>query len=395
MLLGAQNAMAGNYLKGSWDGWKATTEFNWAGGSATASLTLDANTTYTFKMLDTGMGGDQEVWYGNSGTIAYSVSSWEFTSGGNDCTIQTGPSGTYVFTLTWPSNPMISVTFPNGENTYTISFTNPDNWSNVSVYSINGSGGTFPTETHRLGSWPGTPVTSINGLYTITFSIDEAPETIIWNNGVYSGGKESSSLAFINNAIYNKTGQVSYLITPTNTAENYATFYSIYNTELPDGVTAYKGDLDGSNLVLSDFDSQVVPANTPVVLRASNSTAFNITATTKSAGSASGENDLEGTDTQISASSVVLPANATLCVLGVNGASVGFYRFTGENLAANRAYLIVPGAGAAPAIHFTFDGATDIKAVKENETVVKFIENGKLFIQKNGVVYDMTGRIVK
>lgn len=41
------------------------------------------------------------------------------------------------------------------------------------------------------------------------------------------------------------------------------------------------------------------------------------------------------------------------------------------------------------------ENATDIQSIEANETAVKFFENGKLLIRKDGVVYDMTGRIVK
>jgi hypothetical protein len=41
------------------------------------------------------------------------------------------------------------------------------------------------------------------------------------------------------------------------------------------------------------------------------------------------------------------------------------------------------------------NGATNIENVEANEAAVKFIENGKLYIKKNNVVYDMMGTIVK
>lgn len=76
----------------------------------------------------------------------------------------------------------------------------------------------------------------------------------------------------------------------------------------------------------------------------------------------------------------------------------------GSGVHANRAYIeldeISGGAPSAPgrpiiAMPLGENGATSIDAIEASEKAVKFIENGKLFIQKNGVVYDMTGRIVK
>jgi hypothetical protein len=54
---------------------------------------------------------------------------------------------------------------------------------------------------------------------------------------------------------------------------------------------------------------------------------------------------------------------------------------------------IVPNPGA-PGVRI-IETATNIENIEGNETAVKFIENGKLFIRKNGVVYDVTGAVVK
>ena len=54
---------------------------------------------------------------------------------------------------------------------------------------------------------------------------------------------------------------------------------------------------------------------------------------------------------------------------------------------------IVPNPGA-PGIRI-IENATNIQNIEGNETAVKFIENGKLFIKKNGVVYDAVGTVVK
>ncbi len=68
-------------------------------------------------------------------------------------------------------------------------------------------------------------------------------------------------------------------------------------------------------------------------------------------------------------------------------------------ITSTRAYLhiegqeIVPNQGA-PGIRI-IENATNIENIEGNETAVKFIENGKLFIKKNGVVYDAVGAVVK
>lgn len=85
--------------------------------------------------------------------------------------------------------------------------------------------------------------------------------------------------------------------------------------------------------------------------------------------------------------------------------NIGFYKLTDTDhtLAAHKAYLetsadVTPDGPGAPAIHLVFDeenGATALEQFEANDEVLKFIENGQLFIRKNGVTYDLMGRTVK
>lgn len=74
------------------------------------------------------------------------------------------------------------------------------------------------------------------------------------------------------------------------------------------------------------------------------------------------------------------------------------------NVGANKAYIklndVPEGNFLAPGVrviemNLGANDATNISSIEANEVAHKFIENGKLFIQKNGVVYDMTGRVVR
>ena len=77
---------------------------------------------------------------------------------------------------------------------------------------------------------------------------------------------------------------------------------------------------------------------------------------------------------------------------------------TGSTLPANRAYIDMANVPVynpsnAPERIVTIalggNGATNIMNVDDVESAVKFIENGKLFIKKNGVIYNAVGAIVK
>ena len=61
---------------------------------------------------------------------------------------------------------------------------------------------------------------------------------------------------------------------------------------------------------------------------------------------------------------------------------------------STRAYVKAVDPNAAPELRIV-ENATDIQNVEANEVAVKFIENGKLFIRKDNVVYDATGAVVR
>ena len=62
-----------------------------------------------------------------------------------------------------------------------------------------------------------------------------------------------------------------------------------------------------------------------------------------------------------------------------------------------RAYLHITGPENAPALRIVevSNDATDIQSIEGQEKAVKFIENGRILILKDGVTYDAMGRIVR
>jgi len=77
---------------------------------------------------------------------------------------------------------------------------------------------------------------------------------------------------------------------------------------------------------------------------------------------------------------------------------------TGCSIPANRAYInmtTVPEFGvSAPGVRYLEmplapENATSLEDIKANETAVKFVDNGQLFIKKNGIIYDVTGRKIR
>ena len=115
---------------------------------------------------------------------------------------------------------------------------------------------------------------------------------------------------------------------------------------------------------------------------------------------------LVGAINAISVSDMTTLIGTTNVYLLTNVDGVGCIRkaATGSQLGANKAYIdmdnvpTTPIAGAPGArfeIPLAPNNATSIQDIEANDIAVKFIENGKFFIQKNGVVYDATGRVAR
>lgn len=74
-----------------------------------------------------------------------------------------------------------------------------------------------------------------------------------------------------------------------------------------------------------------------------------------------------------------------------------FHKIEGTATATIRstyAYLHVNAVNAAPEFRIA-ENATNIEGLDASENAVKFIKNGQLFIQKNGVVYNAVGAVVE
>ena len=127
----------------------------------------------------------------------------------------------------------------------------------------------------------------------------------------------------------------------------YSTFYSGTNAyEVPSGVTAYTGVAEGNVLNLTAIESGVIPAEEPVILKASQPQVY-LQYTTTTA-TKSKDNKLSGTDV-----AKTLGENEYALSLGQNG--VGFYLWEGKSIDAHKAYLTLESPTMAKAFTFMFD----------------------------------------
>jgi len=171
-------------------------------------------------------------------------------------------------------------------------------------------------------------------------------------------------------------------------ANGYSTYAADFKYTVS-GAEVYKAAYNGSDaVVLTEVVDAVVPANQGIILKGEEGATVTITPSDETASDFSG-NGLVG---------VVAPtaAEADWYVLTTNAGVTAFNPCqVGLEIPAHKAYISIPSNAPAVRIIFAENGATGINELEGAEKAVKFIENGKLYIQKDGVVYDATGAKVK
>ena len=187
---------------------------------------------------------------------------------------------------------------------------------------------------------------------------------------------------------------------PQHAGVYYSTFYhSAVAYELSAGVEAYVAELSGDALIMTKIaeGGQVIPMDNAVILKA-NSGSITLTPSDLTPVTVTATNNLHGVDepTAAPANCYVLSGHST--DNSVTG--VGFYQYTGT-LKAHKAYATISGGAAyAPKkLRFVFNQeqtTTDIEGIQPSGVrSQKVIENGVLYIIKNGVRYNAQGQVVK
>ena len=173
----------------------------------------------------------------------------------------------------------------------------------------------------------------------------------------------------------------------------YSTLYSEVALSIPEGVTAYTGTLNETaediTLTLHEVNNEgrIIPANTAVILNAAaNDYDFNIAEKVDAI-----DNDLRGTATEISTSSVTDGVVYTLQPYTGDDDTyklpVVFMQYADENkpeealvLKAGKAYLVLPEGQKS--ISIRFEGTTDI-------------EHSEIRNQHSEMIFDLLGRRVE
>ena len=190
---------------------------------------------------------------------------------------------------------------------------------------------------------------------------------------------------------------------PNNANVYYSTFFDSANKYLlPAGVEAYVADLSGNDLLLTKIAGagQVLPANVAVIFKASVQN-FNLIPSFEVPVSFTANNDLEGVDAITAVTSIDGLTTTNCYVLsGTNEYGVGFYRINSENLKAHKAYVKYTGLqnNAPKRMRFVFNQEQTATSIDNTNAVVesqKILENGVLYIIRDGVRYNAQGQLIK
>lgn len=213
---------------------------------------------------------------------------------------------------------------------------------------------------------------------------DNTTNILMYKNGSslnhYSDGKTQTSGDWSSEWFFEEVtdfaGKTVNFATSTD-GNNYATLNLPYASKLPEGVTAYKADVEGSTVNLTEYKTagNVLPANTPVLLTATTDGEKTFAPATYAAA--------EGTGFQGTLSAKAVTATNTYILSKNGGETVKFFALdeTNNTINANKAYLVVPG-GSAQALNFNFGNTTGI----QNAAVEGINANAPLF--------DLSGRRV-
>lgn len=215
------------------------------------------------------------------------------------------------------------------------------------------------------------------------------------------GGNE---LLIDNVYFWQQTTQTTPVMGGDEATGGWATFASPVKVAVPSGLTAYKATYSnegGDEQLVLDAVSGAIPANEGVLLHGEADHVYAFSPTNAAAGEYSG-NALVGCPVRTDITSVAA-TNDIFCLRYSELYSLtGFFIYSGQYIAAGKAYLPLPKAEPSSAprrIRFVFreeQGTTGFDPTNaEAVPTTKFIENGQLYIRRGNAVYTIQGVRVK
>ena len=402
-------------MKGSWDNWTDVVNFTDNGdGTASATKTFEHEGYYTFKTVL-----DGDTWRGNGEAFKRNYTGAEGIVGNTDMTLWVDAKGEYTFTWTYASN-RIDITYPALPTVYLYLNGSADAFTNygdgtVSYYIHFNSTGSNKEFKIRLGEsdWRSNgqafnPVNTtydwINdaggGAYMKIYIDAEADYTFTWT---YAENK----LEITHPVVPDYT--VMTKVDPEDPSVYYSTFYSSnYSYKLmDDGTVAFIAKISSGDLVLTQIaeGEQVIPKGTAVIFRKTGSSIpVGLRDTEENNTSFDpADNDLEGVNVATPVTDIPgLTVDNCYVLSGKSHdetvSGVGFYKIYGNTLKQHKAYVKYAGGqnNAPKKMRFVYGQATGIEDVQGNNVQsTKVIENGVLYIIRDGKTYNAMGQMVK
>ena len=182
------------------------------------------------------------------------------------------------------------------------------------------------------------------------------------------------------------------LNTPNNSTTSYASFFVDYPVKVTtDNVKVYTGTINGNSLEMTEAGDKIIPANVGVVLISeTGANTAEISISDETGTLALG--DLTGTTTARD----ITGSQSNYLVLGRDASDltkVGFYRPSGTQIPANKAYIYL-GGGNVQGLAFNFDGATtDINSISAATNKQEIYDlSGRRVMKANKGLYIINGK---
>lgn len=220
----------------------------------------------------------------------------------------------------------------------------------------------------------------------------------------FRGPNNPEQIAIDNVYFWQQTTRTTPVMGGDAATGGWATFASPVKVAVPSGLKAYKATYSnegGDEQLVLDAVSGAIPANEGVLLRGEADHVYTFSPTNDPAGDYTG-NALVGCPTRTDITSVAATHDIFCLRYSELYSLTGFFIYSGQYIAAGKAYLPLPKAEPSSAprrIRFVFreeQGTTGFDPTNaEAVPTTKFIENGQLYIRRGDAVYTIQGVRVK
>ena len=222
---------------------------------------------------------------------------------------------------------------------------------------------------------------TVGGVQTVTEIVITADAPAANNSVSFTLGRESRFYV----EVY---GEGDFTITPASAKSTYVAKYALDFSGVA-GLAAYVAS-SASDDAVSLTQVTTVPVGTPLILVGTAGTEYVVPIVASAAAPAAN---------LLVAGAGEAVSGADKYVLSIQSEQYVFASLSESSatVPVGKAYLDLSGLNAAPVLRIVEgeNNATNIETLNASEKAVKFIQNGQLFIQKDGVVYTATGAVVK